>query len=1232
MSLSIPAKEYKKYFNTKKEAIEFVRSVNLKTDRRIKNKKERYESFIVDIVDKRDKLVQDKIFEKKILPKIQEFNQTGDKLNINFNKSYTVKVENLVVKNAYPVLTNKIHYKILSNLENKPDERLILGYNISRCETDDNGNDICVKDKFYKTVNDNIIHHYKKNSNDLYDGTLGTVREENYYLNFSGSNGTTANNVSISSSPMPSYGNREGAFFKYKLNKKYFENIQVEMAKYQIFIENDDYYSKINTIDNCLIHSLKISGIDENIINNFSIKCKNNTIPMVEIKKLCEENNLCISVKTKNKTITYGDKNQKIIKLGLLEDHYFVNDKTCLCSYALKNFDKIYNEKEWWCISGIENKRGKTYYKRKTNDKIDSYNLITLLLDNYKKYKNVDEKFLLIDTLTLSEKMMTLTNLNKIDIHNIDLINDSSTYQRVENRKDIKGEILFHNLTKRKNNLDNIASKLCGNDYKNILLNYIVGFDFETNTSYIDGHKSYLVSYNMYKNSDKILEEKTIKGYDCSVTFLMEISKKIYLDINKTLKDLNVYKFLEKNTYDNFFKYYKKNFVNITIIAHNITYDIQFLLKHVNQIKLINRAGNKICGGSFSFYGLKYNIKDSYALTDTSLRNYNEYFKLPIEKEVIPYSLYNIEKYSKNEKFCKIDKAVEMLIKELQFKNIDNNEIKSLCNQFTENINKWNLVKNERFDQVEYAKIYCELDTKIMMDGYYIFKEWCKNDFDIELDDYLTISSLSNAYFTKKGCYDDCLKINGVARYFIQQSVVGGRCMSSNNKKFLLNIHLNDLDGVSLYPSSMERLSKIGGYLKGSPKVLEKHQLNKDFLDSIDGYFIQINLKKVNKHLDFPTISYIDRKGVRIFSNNMIETYTNKKGEIIEIDHRKNIIIDKIAFEDLLEFHEVTNNDYKIIKGYYFNEGRNNKIGETIRYIFDKRNELKANKNPAQVLYKLMMNSAYGKTIMKSQDTQTIYIQGKEEVKKYILKNYQHINQAVFKLVNTEKDIYIVKKKKPIDDHYNMCHIGSEILSMSKRIMNEVMCLAQNNECKIFYQDTDSMHIDNNSIPLLNEKFMEKYKRTLVGKNLGQFHCDFAEAYVKKSDGTGIMVKAEHSVNTIIIGKKSYFDKVLYKYTDSDNKVKEIYKTHFRLKGIPQSVVLKKCKNNPDLIEKLYEKFYNNHSISFDLLSCGVKFKTEQNHCVRSLSKFTRKLSFVDDNTEPIVETAEDIFAVVEDF
>lgn len=77
-------------------------------------------------------------------------------------------------------------------------------------------------------------------------------------------------------------------------------------------------------------------------------------------------------------------------------------------------------------------------------------------------------------------------------------------------------------------------------------------------------------------------------------------------------------------------------------------------------------------------------------------------------------------------------------------------------------------------------------------------------------------------------------------------------------------------------------------------------------------------------------------------------------------------------------------------------------------------------------------------------------------------KHYRSIN----KFIEGNKNI-IVDVEQNILNHFNRVHCGSLILSMSKRIMNEVMCLADDNNINIYYQDTDSMHITKSQVEKL---------------------------------------------------------------------------------------------------------------------------------------------------------------------
>ena len=72
----------------------------------------------------------------------------------------------------------------------------------------------------------------------------------------------------------------------------------------------------------------------------------------------------------------------------------------------------------------------------------------------------------------------------------------------------------------------------------------------------------------------------------------------------------------------------------------------------------------------------------------------------------------------------------------------------------------------------------------------------------------------------------------------------------------------------------------------------------------------------------------------------------------------------------------------KLFDGYYFDERQNNKICGVIQHLYDTRIKFKNEKSPAQVAIKFVMNSMYGKTILKPVETQTIIKYGYEAYEK----------------------------------------------------------------------------------------------------------------------------------------------------------------------------------------------------------------------------------------------------------
>ena len=155
----------------------------------------------------------------------------------------------------------------------------------------------------------------------------------------------------------------------------------------------------------------------------------------------------------------------------------------------------------------------------------------------------------------------------------------------------------------------------------------------------------------------------------------------------------------------------------------------------------------------------------------------------------------------------------------------------------------------------------------------------------------------------------------------------------------------------------------------------------------------------------------------------------------------------------------------------------------------------------------------------------------------------------------------ILTKIKSIIDHFNYAHVGVEILSMSKRIMNEVMTLAEDEKLSIWYQDTDSMHINYEEVDLLEKAFKMKYNRYLIGTDMSQFHIDFD---LEGSCGE-------------IYSTESYFlaKKVDLGNLESINKDNDIINgDHIRLKSVPTSCTKFTAKNTNTTPMDLHKHFF----------------------------------------------------------
>ena len=610
------------------------------------------------------------------------------------------------------------------------------------------------------------------------------------------------------------------------------------------------------------------------------------------------------------------------------------------------------------------------------------------------------------------------------------------------------------------------------------------------------------------------------------------------------------------------------------VYFHNLGFDGRLLMKYGVKNNIIK--GSKIIQQTNTFRGKTIILRDSYSMFTQKLANFpkcfpEEFKGLHIQKELFPYRYYNYERVFSGE----YGVISECGREELPQWNDSQKEI------FRENISKIPGCKidENHFDMMKYCEFYCQQDVNVLRIGFNAFRESAlKEPISLDIFEYLTAPSLAQAYLNREVFVPNgnLFMLSGHVRDFIMKAIYGGRCMTKQNKRWRITEKLDDFDACSLYPSAMARLFTV----EGSPKVLSEEMLNRDYLFKhsftedqtekegeryISYYIVEIEIKKVGIERDFPLIVE------RTKTNNM------------NVNKSCRMILDMIELEDKVKFQNIS---FDILRGYYWTGNRDHRIRETIRKLFSLRAQYKKQGNSIQQIIKLIMNSGYGKSIQKPIENELKYIP-EEKIDHYVFEHWHNI-QECRKIPHSKQ--YLVKISKIVDKQFNNCVFGVSVLSMSKRIMNEVMCLAEDLGINIYYQDTDSMHIEHDKIDILAKAFREKYGRDLIGEDtIGCFHNDFDELH------------DAFTTLHISLGKKMYYDELSNSHGE--------HAEHFRMKGIPNAVIIDHARKYfENSVKNHYEFLYEGNEITFDLNSVAIRFDMQKTGEISHKNKFLRKI------------------------
>lgn len=973
----------------------------------------------------------------------------------------------------------------------------------------------------------------------------------------------------------------------------------LDLTSFQICSKNN---ANLISKDNCLINSLK-PFLNQNNLFEISKQIKNDYYPKNKLNIVCRilnKNIILHELVQKNRgeyeiVITEFFKNRSKelvhkdlinvkdkIQIGLLYNHYIPFKMICFSKALIPHLNN--ND-----------------YKDKIKSLITKNKFVKKVLSVNGKLKfYYSDKPLFIDSVRLIYLMMKNKLFEKMTVEDVDKIFET----RADKLKYLKALEAG----------DDVILEEDLNHFETPLGKGVYFDSKEEKYQYFVKEPSFIVFADTETYTDNIVFNKKIinKNVSYSISYTSYTMEEIY-NYFKTgqIVDKPIFSINSDERIDCISKFYENlNKINITrelnnnplIYFHNLKFDLSVHGENPN-IKHVNRVQKEsiIYKETIQYFGKCYDVVDSYKTIPEPLKNFSKMFKLKENKELMPYNLYNKENVHKKiltieELKNEFDSKPNKRINNISFKKflqhvLDLEKSENFCRTHSEFVQKINgeVKLDSIFYLLRYSNYYCKRDVKILAKGLLSFGRSIYNEFSFKLIDqipinieeldeeyikilykkrrfnifnYLTISSFSHDYMIKKGVYTNTTLLKNSVDNFIKKGINGGKVMCYNNKpqkysikefnkklpkqdKILLkdlktkdfSNHIVDYDAVSCYPSAMYFMD---GVPIGRPVLLDP----KTDLNTLTGHFyFSMQIRSFKRNSSFPSIYVKNGKNDK--------QYLNKIPEEL-------IYGDKYKFQELMLNHVLE--DYEIKTLIYFPNGYDNKINKVIKDLFDKRLQLKSEKNQLEQVYKLILNSAYGKTIMKHSEQRYQFFNGseKEMLEEWDKKGYEGVTVTK---INTDQYLFSYHE---YEDYYSLAHVGVNILSYSKLIMLKVLYLADELGIKIFYTDTDSVHLVYKDLLKIIE-----HDPNLTGKNLGQFHTDY------KMDGNYDLV---FGIAKIALNKKEYC--VILEGINSETgeiKREEV----FRYKGLKEEAIKKYAnewveKNNIDTNYPVYELFNSN--------------------------------------------------------
>lgn len=984
-------------------------------------------------------------------------------------------------------------------------------------------------------------------------------------------------------------------------------------------LERYDIYNKIDSAnyrENCAIKAIRNSGkVSLMVLEQLRQSIVRRSISRTALGKVGKDNGIKFVIHTagtsgdksdQTRTTSYGDlRSSVVVELALYRNHYFIFEKTPVNGFAIQNYPDHPKLQQATCW-GSPALKDKWYSITAQGDRRPNRGISSLHL---------------VRSLVEKTNLMTIIDRGSTDAYSTELIDVVGTnYATLEYPETCSQPVhppRFHEINwedERWETIDKLKTRMAMANPRRAPK--IIEYLERLHEKHGMGPEEQLSNYKRHMPSTVQVffdTETTTDGghfpvvdpnYDSTKTYPKEhypymVAWSVCDDIQDDEKP-NVKCLIGRGCIDEFLNALVDQYGNsneypptIELLAHNLTYDIGWLMTRLSRLRFTEKGTSVVMGTGTYRQGIRsvnIKFKDTWKMYPMKLKDYAESQHLSMGKELLPYH-------------CMTSYLIDQMCGLVNYDQIINDcgYEGSDLEQFKENIEKWECTDpdDDQVDMLRYAKEYCIIDVAILHTAWTRSRKSCLEQLDMDQDAYPTQAGLSHQRMINQGVYDGVRQLSGVPQDFIRRANIGGRVMCGFNRKIdtteadYREPGQADIDARSLYPSSMH----FGpGYPLGSPKVIPKGQQD---LSMYDYYFVEVRFTKVGKPRKFPVTCVTEK-------NDKGQEVNNWTSDLVG----KTRVIGKITAEDLKEFMDV---EYEVIQGYYFDEGFNTSIHGVIGGLYNQRLRLKAEKNPGQLVVKLHMNSAYGKTGLKIIKSDIEYI-AKTKIVPYI---NNHSND-IKRLTVMPNGTYRVERYKCVIDQYNIIPVSCIVLEMSKRLMNRVMyCLEKDEDEKfIDYTDTDSIQMAAEYVPTLERVYKERYGRELMGKQMGEFGNDleFEGSITRKRlcDGTVKVIetdfKAEGEITSdmaIYCGKKAY---VLRTLDEAGNVAYQV-----RLKGIPSACIMDKLNSDEykgDIVG-LYKDLYAGKPVEFILGSgTSVNFKVHHNHTITTV-KQPRTVQFI---------------------